>query len=73
MTTPTDDGLWDDDMWIDDCGEPAEIDIAMLHDPYTLRPVLPGYGRPATRPPRLLDVYREVDDVPAIDAYHPSP
>ncbi|MFF2670217.1 hypothetical protein ACFVTT_15765 [Streptomyces niveus] len=34
--------------------------------------LLAGYGRPATRTPQPLDLYRGLDTLPAIDDYRPA-
>lgn len=35
--------------------------------------LLAGYGRPATRTPQPLDLYRGLDTLPALDDYRPTP
>lgn len=41
------------------------------HTPVELM-LLAGYARPATAAPRQIDLHRRIDDLPALDDYHPT-
>jgi hypothetical protein len=41
------------------------------HSPVELM-LLAGYARPATAAPRQIDLHRRINNLPALDNYHPT-
>ncbi|MFD3517738.1 hypothetical protein [Streptomyces sp. NPDC058657] len=64
-----------DEQTLDDLDRMTDDELAAYFEDDTDDPevlLLAGCGRPATRTPRPVDVYRAVDELPGIETYRPT-